>query len=159
MSDALRVIVVDDHPLFRGGVVGSLSETADIVVVGEASDAGGALRLAQQHLPDVALLDVNMPGGGIRAATDIATAAPATKIVMLTVSEDETDLLAAMKAGARGYVLKGVSARELADVIRSVQAGEVYVAPALAWSLLREMSQPRKTDPLADLTAREREVL
>ena len=74
MSDALRVIVVDDHPLFRGGVVGSLSETADIVVAGEASDAGGALRLAQQHLPDVALLDVNMPGGGIRAYFSGATA-------------------------------------------------------------------------------------
>lgn len=159
MTDRIRVIVADDHPLFREGVVRSLSATSDLEVVGEASDAAGALRLAQQQLPDVALLDVAMPGGGIRAAQDIATAAPATRIVMLTVSEDEDDLLAAMKAGARGYSLKGVSADELAQVVRSVHAGDVYVAPSLAWGVLREMSKPRVADPLADLTAREREVL
>ena len=78
---------------------------------------------------------------------------------MLTVSEDEDDLLAAMKAGARGYVLKGVSARELANVVRSVSAGEVYVAPSLAFGLLREMSKPKVADPVADLSQRERQVL
>lgn len=100
-----------------------------------------------------------MHGGGIRAAADIATAAPATRIVMLTASEDEDDLIAAMKAGAKGYVLKGVWARELTGVIRSVHAGDVYVAPALAWDLLPEMSEPRQKDPLSELTPREREVL
>ncbi len=159
MTDRIRVIVADDHPLFREGVVRSLDAASDLEVVGQASDAAGALRLAQQLLPDVALLDVTMPGGGIRAASDISTAAPATKIVMLTVSEDEDDLLAAMKAGARGYSLKGVSAEELATVVRSVHAGDVYVAPSLAWGVLREMSRPRVADPLAELTAREREVL
>ena len=159
MTDPIRVVVADDHPLFRDGVVSSLRASEDIVVVGEAADASSAVGLVQQHLPDVVLLDIAMPGGGIRAAADIAVAAPATKIVMLTVSEDEDDLLAAMKAGAKGYVLKGVSARELAGVIRSVQAGDVYVAPALAFDLLREMSQPRQKDPLAELTTREREVL
>jgi len=99
-----------------------------------------------------------MPGGGIAAARDITSACPATRVVMLTVSEDEDDLLAAMKAGASGYVLKGAGATELIGVIRSVHAGQVYVAPALAWGLLREMSKPR-TSPLDELTAREREVL
>jgi DNA-binding NarL/FixJ family response regulator len=128
-------------------------------VVGDAADAASALALVQQHLPDVVLLDITMPGGGIRAAADIATSAPATKIVMLTASEHEDDLLAAMKAGAKGYVLKGASARELIGVIRSVHGGDVYVAPALAWDLLRDMSQSRQKDPLAELTTREREVL
>jgi DNA-binding NarL/FixJ family response regulator len=155
----MRLVVADDHPLFRDGVVSSLRAVEDIVVVGEADDASSALAMVQQHLPDIALLDIAMPGGGIRAAADITAAAPATKIVMLTVSEDDDDLLAAMKAGAKGYVLKGVSARELVAVIRAVHAGEVYVAPALAWGLLREMSEPRRHDPLADLTVREREVL
>lgn len=159
MTDRIRVIVADDHPLFREGVVSSLAAISDIEVVGQARDGAGALRLAQQQLPDVALIDVTMPGGGIKAAFDIGTAAPATKIIMLTVSEDEDDLLAAMKAGAKGYTLKGVSAEELAHVVRSVNAGEVYVAPGLAWGVLREMSNPRVSDPLAELTAREREVL
>ena len=99
-----------------------------------------------------------MPGGGLNAARDITAACPATRVVMLTVSEDEDDILAAMKAGASGYVLKGAGADEVAAVIRQVAAGEVYVAPALAWGLLREMSRPR-TSPLDELTPREREVL
>jgi two-component system nitrate/nitrite response regulator NarL len=156
--DTLRVVVADDHPLFRAGVVASLREAPGLEVVGEAGDAAGALALAREHLPDVAVLDVAMPGGGLNAARDITAAFPATRVVMLTVSEDEDDILAAMKAGASGYILKGSDADELAAVIRQVAAGEVYVAPALAWGLLREMSRPRST-PLDELTPREREVL
>lgn len=159
MTDRIRVIVADDHPLFRDGVVRSLAAMSDMEVVGQASDAAAAVRLAQEQLPDIAILDVTMPGGGIHAAFDIGTAAPATKVIMLTVSEDEDDLLAAMKAGAKGYTLKGVSAEELAHVVRAVNNGEVYVAPGLAWGVLREMSVPRANDPLAELTVREREVL
>ena len=116
-------------------------------------------RLAREHLPDVVLLDIAMPGGGLNAARDIAAACPATRVVMLTVSEDEDDLLAAMKAGASGYVLKGAGASELIGVIRSVNAGEVYVAPALAWGLLREMSKPRDRLRSTSSRPREREVL
>ena len=143
--------------MFRAGVVATLRESPTSWSWARPTDAGRAIALARQHLPDAVLLDVTMPGGGLRAARDITTACPATRVVMLTASADEDDLLAAMKAGASGYVLKGAGAR--ADgVIRSVCAGEVYVAPTLAWSLLREMSSPR-TSPLDELTAREREVL
>jgi DNA-binding NarL/FixJ family response regulator len=159
MADLIRVIVADDHPLFRDGVVSSLRATPDLIVEGEASSADEAVQLAREHLPDVALLDITMPGGGLNAARDIATACPATRIVMLTVSEDEDDLLAALKAGASGYVLKGVSARELAAIVRQVHRGEAYVTPPLAAQMLREMSRPRRADPLDELTPREREVL
>jgi DNA-binding NarL/FixJ family response regulator len=159
VTEPIRVVVADDHPLFREGVITSLQSVPDIVVVGQAADADEALRVVREELPDVALLDVTMPGSGIDAARKIAVACPATRIVMLTVSEDEDDLLAAMKAGASGYVLKGVSARDLASVVRSVSSGDVYVAPSLAFGLLREMSSPRPSDPLAELSARERQVL
>jgi len=158
MSEPIRVSVADDHPMFRAGVVASLQAEEDIEVVGAAGDAGSALALAQSELPDVIVLDIAMPGGGLEAARMIAVSCPATRIVMLTVSEDEDDVLAAMKAGASGYVLKGAGGSELAAVIRSVHAGEVYVAPALAWGLLREMRSPRSS-PYDELTDREREVL
>jgi DNA-binding NarL/FixJ family response regulator len=158
MSELIRVAVADDHPMFRAGVVLSLREEEGIDVIGEAGDAAAALSLARSELPHVMILDIAMPGGGLEAASQIAAVCPATRIVMLTVSEDEDDLLAAMKAGASGYVLKGAGAGELASVIRSVHAGEVYVAPALAWGMLRELRTPR-TSPYDGLTEREREVL
>jgi DNA-binding NarL/FixJ family response regulator len=159
MADAIRVVVADDHPLFREGVITSLRTAHDIEVVGQAADADGAVRVVREQVPDLALIDVTMPGGGLEAARKIATACPATRIVMLTVSEDEDDLLAAMKAGASGYVLKGVASHELLAIVRAVSGGEVYVAPTLAFALLREMSKPRQADPLADLSTRERQVL
>lgn len=160
MSEPVRVLVVDDHPLFREGVAHSLTGEPDVALVGQAASGEEALRLARDLLPDVLLLDITMPGkGGIAAAVEIATACPAVKIVMLTVSEDEDDLLAAFKAGARGYVLKGVSARELANVVRAVAGGEVYVSPSLAAGMLVELTHGRPPDPLSELTKREREIL
>jgi two-component system, NarL family, nitrate/nitrite response regulator NarL len=155
----IRVVVADDHPLFREGVISSLAADAEVLVVGEAADAEGAYRLACEQQPDIVLLDVSMPGDGLRAASRIATACPSTRVVMLTVSEDEDDLMAAMKAGASGYVLKGVSARELSTVIRSVHAGQRYVPPGLAFGVLRDLSQPASMNPLSVLSPREREVL
>ncbi len=160
MSETIRVLLADDHPLFRDGVAHSLAGESDIALVGEAASGEEALRLARDLLPDVLLLDITMPGkGGLVAAAEIATACPATRIVMLTVSEHEDDLLAAFKAGARGYVLKGVSARELANVVRAVASGEVYVSPSLAAGMLVELTRSRPPDPLSELTEREREIL
>ncbi|MBI4083912.1 MAG: response regulator transcription factor [Candidatus Lambdaproteobacteria bacterium] len=161
MSDSIRVLIADDHPLFREGVAHSLASEPDFEVVGQVSGGEAALELARELVPDVVLLDITMPGqGGLVAAGRIAAACPATRIVMLTVSQHEDDLLEAFKAGARAYVLKGVSVRELFRVLRAVVAGEVYVAPSLAARILVEhthFSPP--PDPLDQLTEREREVL
>lgn len=160
MSDAIRVLIADDHPLFREGVAHSLAAEPDIALVGQAASGEEALSLARDLLPDVLLLDIAMPGkGGLAAAAELAAACPATKIIMLTVSEHEDDLLSAFKAGARGYVLKGVSARDLANVVRTVASGEVYVSPSLAAGMLVEMTRGRLPDPLNELTEREREIL
>jgi DNA-binding NarL/FixJ family response regulator len=160
VTEPVRVLIADDHPLFREGVAHSLAAEPDLTVVGQAASGEEALRLARDLLPDVALLDIAMPGsGGLAASSEIAIACPATKVVMLTVSEHEDDLLAAFKAGARGYVLKGVSARELANIIRAVANGEVYVSPSLAAGMLVELTRNRPPDPLNELTEREREIL
>ena len=165
MTDKLRVAIVDDHPLFREGVAGVLVDEPDIDIVGQGSSAAEAIHLATDLLPDIILLDITMPGGGVQAARQIAASCPFTKIVMLTASEDEEDVTAALKAGARAYILKGVPARELVHIIRSVWAGEVYVTPALAVSLLSEMTKPavaeppRPTGTFANLTERERQIL
>ena len=160
MSDPVRILVADDHPLFREGVVHSLTCEADFSIVGEAASGEEALRLARELLPDVVLLDIGMPGwDGLVTAEKITTACPATKIVMLTVVEDEDKLLAAFKAGARGYVLKGVSARELANVVRATAHGEVYVSPSLAAGMMVALTRGRPSDPLEELTERELEIL
>ena len=105
-------------------------------------------RLAERHAPDVLLLDLNIPGGGgIEAARAVVAAVPATRVIMLTASVDEDDLAAAMAAGARGYILKGVAARELVSIIRRVHGGEGYVAPSLAASLLAGLGGPRPSAP------------
>ena len=160
MKDPIRVLIADDHPLFREGVVNTLTQESDIEIVGQASSGSEALRLARDLLPDIALLDIAMPNkDGLTTAAEVATACPATHIIMLTVSEHEDDLMGAFKAGARGYVLKGVSGRELARVIRSVSSGDVYVSPALASELLLELSNPLPPDPLNALTEREKQIL
>lgn len=133
-------------------------------VVGEGSSAADAVNMARDHLPDVVLLDLNMPGGGLNAVREIATAAPVTRIIVLTVSEDDDDVVAALQAGARGYVLKGVGSTELIGVIKSVAAGEVYVTPALASGLLVGLTRgstgaSEQSNPLDELSDRERQIL
>ena len=157
MNTPLRVVVADDHPLYRDGVVGML-RTAGLVVVGEASSARDAARLVGELQPDLAVFDVTMPGGGIAAAIEAHALSPTTRFVMLTVSDDQDDLRAAIEAGASGYVLKGVAGRDLVAILRQVALGQRYVTSTLAWSALQRRSDP-PADPLASLTAREREVL
>jgi two-component system, NarL family, nitrate/nitrite response regulator NarL len=161
MSESIRILVADDHPLFREGVVHSLAPEADLAVVGQASSGEEALRMARELLPDVVLLDIGMQGwDGIETAQKIAIACPAARIMMLTVVEDEDKLLASFKAGARAYVLKGVSAHDLARVVRSVAQGEVYVTPSLAAGILLTLSRGHVAqDPLGELTERESEIL
>lgn len=164
MSDRIRIVLVDDHPLFREGVAYTLGAQEDMEVVAQGENRDEAARLAERHEPDVLLLDISIPGGGIEAARAIAAAHPAIRIIMLTASVDEDDLAAAMAAGARGYILKGVAARELVGIVRVVYAGEGYVAPSLAASLLAGMAAggrpaPPPSDPLDILTERERQIL
>lgn len=160
MNEVIEVLVVDDHPMFRQGVVHSLGQEPGFRVVGETANGEEALMLAQALLPTVVLLDISMPGwNGIVTAERIAMACPATVIVMLTSSEDKDKLLAALKAGARGYVLKGVSARELAQVLRAAVDGEVYVSPSIAAEMLVSLTQRKAPDPLQELTDRERTIL
>lgn len=163
--DKIRLVIIDDHPIFREGVVSILGSEADLEVVGQGINTEDALNLTRDLLPDVILLDVNMPGGGLNAAEMIATSFPVVKIIMLTGSADEDDVLAALKAGAHAYVLKGVAARELNGILHTVCAGEGYVTPSLAANLLSEMrSSPReqpstKVDMFDELTERERQIL
>jgi two-component system nitrate/nitrite response regulator NarL len=164
MSDKIQVVIVDDHPLFRDGVLQTLQAEPEFEVVGQATSAGEAIRLTRELLPDVILLDITIPGGGLNAALVIAAMSPVTKIIMLTASEAEEDVLAALKSGARGYILKGVSARELIKAVRDVHSGEAYVTPALAASLLSEMTGgplgPKPApNPLDELTEREHQIL
>ena len=159
----LRLVIVDDHVLFRDGLATILNAEADYDVVGQGGSAEDAIRLARELQPDLILLDLDMPGGGLEAARVIANEYPTTRIVVLTASEADDHLIAALKTGASAYILKGVAARELLRILRAVAAGESYVPPALAASLLIEMREPQaqkdQDSPLNELTRREREIL
>ena len=164
MSDKIHVVIADDHTLFREGLAGIIAGAEDFEVVGQAGTMEEAVQLARDLLPDIILLDIDMPGGGLEAARIVAEEFPVTRIVILTSSEEDDHLIRALKLGARAYVLKGVAARELIRILRAVQAGESYVPPMLAASLLLEMreahsQQKQSTSPLDELTARERQIL
>jgi DNA-binding NarL/FixJ family response regulator len=161
VSTPIRIAIVDDHPLFREGVARSLGEIGGFELVGEGASAEDAERLVRASTPDILLLDISMPGGGLNALAGILSAIPDQKIVMLTVSETNADVAQALKAGARGYVLKGVGSKALAEILRDVANGQSYVSPSLSARLLSDLLQPAgsKPDPLAQLTGREAEIL
>lgn len=160
----IRVVIADDHPLYREGVARSLSEAEGIEVVAEGQDADTAIELTERLRPDLVLLDLSMPGGGGLAALRriMAMAAPPA-VAMLTVSEEDDDVMQALKAGAKGYILKGVGSRELVAIVRDVAAGQSYVSPALAARILNAMrsggGSRRSMDPIEDLSHREEEIL
>jgi len=161
MMDSIHIVVADDHPLLRGGVVLSLQEHGGFTVVAQAGHADEAVAAVEAHMPDIVLLDVSMPGSGLAAAATISQRFPAVAIVMLTVSEADDDLLAALRAGARGYVLKGVGAQELVDVLQAVVQGGSYVSPALAARVLAAMQAQgaRDLSEAESLGPREQEIL
>ena len=164
--EPIRVLVVDDHALFRRGLQMVLEQEPDIEVVAEASDGAEAISKAAETLPDIVLMDVRMPRrGGIDACTSIHETVPSAKIIMLTISDEEADLYEAIKAGAMGYLLKEISIEEVAAAIRAVHGGQSLISPSMASKLLTEFaSMIKKTDdrqqvPTPRLTDREMEVL
>ena len=163
MSEKIRIAVVDDHPMFRDGVALTLASKPDLEVVGQGVSAEDAINLATELLPDIILLDVSMPGSGLEAARQISAACPVVKIVMLTVSEHDDDVLLALQSGARGYILKGVGGEELVNILRSIDEGTSYVSPNLAARLLVEVRaggrHGARDDPTSALTAREEQIL
>jgi DNA-binding NarL/FixJ family response regulator len=165
-GERLRVLVCDDHALFRRGLQMVLEQEADLELVGEASDGVEAVQKAQELMPDVVLMDVRMPKrSGIEAAGDIKDMLPHVKILMLTISDEEADLYEAIKAGASGYLLKEIPIDEVADAIRSGWAGQSRISPSMASKLLTEFAAMSKTAderpqmPAPKLTDREMEVL
>ncbi len=162
LPNHISLVLADDHPLFREGVARTLNEVPDFEVVGEAGNREEAVTLVQNKLPDIVLLDISMPGSGIEAARIISMTCPVVKIVMLTVSEHDEDVVSALQVGARGYILKGIGGKDLVQIIRSIYQGDSYVSPALAARLLVEMKSTDNIvdyDPISDLTAREEQIL
>ena len=164
--ERLRVMVADDHALFRRGLQMVLEAEPDIDLVGEASDGVEAVEKSQELMPDVILMDVRMPKrSGIEAASQIKDLLPHVKILMLTISDEEADLYDAIKAGASGYLLKEIPIEEVADAIRSVWAGQSRISPSMASKLLNEFAAMSKATgdrsqiPAPRLTDREMEVL
>ncbi len=162
MNDVIRIVLADDHPIYRDGLARTLADSGDIQVVGEASDGEAAVAVVFREQPHVVLLDISMPkGGGIGALARIMQMDAPPRVAMLTASEADEDLMQAIKLGAQGYILKGVGAGELVDLVRELAAGRSYVSPGLAGRLLVAMRR-RETvpaNPLDDLSKREEDIL
>src|SRR5438552_18878549 len=169
VPDPIRVLVVDDHALFRRGLEMVLAEEPDIELVGEASDGAEAVEKAGEALPDVVLMDIRMPkSSGIEACRAMKEVSPSAKIVMLTISDEEEDLFEAIRAGASGYLLKDIPLDEVAEAVRAVHGGQSLINPSMAGKLLTEFATLAKRDTEEEqvqhvappkLTDREMEVL
>ena len=164
--EPIRVLVADDHALFRRGLDMVLAQETDIVVVGEAGDGAEVVEKAADLLPDIVLMDIRMPRrSGIEACTAIKDVVPSARIIMLTISDEESDLYDAIKAGASGYLLKEISIEEVAVAIRAVAGGQSLISPAMASKLLSEFATMIRGDegrhqvPPPRLTERELDVL
>jgi two-component system nitrate/nitrite response regulator NarL len=163
MPPSINIVVIDDHPLLREGVSSTLQAADGFEVIGEGESYADALRLVHEAMPDIILLDISMPGGGVEAARDIHDALPAVKIIMLTASEDEKDVMSALQAGASAYILKGIGGRDLVDIVNKVSSGESFITPGLATNLLLNSYQQKPTEKqtslIDQLNHRERGIL
>ncbi len=164
MEGAIRVLIADDHPLFREGMRGRLERVTDVEVVGEASSGDEAVGRARELKPAVVLMDIKMPGvNGIEATRRILESNPHVGVVVLTMFEDDDSVFAAMRAGAKGYLLKDSGGREVLNAIRAVASGEAVFGPGVAeritgfFSAPRQAAAPRRA--FSELTEREEEVL
>jgi DNA-binding NarL/FixJ family response regulator len=157
----IRVLIADDHPLVRDGLKAALASLPDVEVVAEAATGQAAVREALLHRPDVVVMDLQMPDtNGVEATRELRRALPSAAVLVLTMFDDDDSVFAAMRAGARGYVLKGAEQQEIARAITAVAAGEAIFGPAVATRVLAYFtSPPRAATPFPELTAREREVL
>lgn len=163
-GEPIRVVVVDDHMLYRRGLEMVLGTEDDLLIVGEAANGVDAVETVAATRPEVVLMDIRMPGGdGIDACRRIRDLGLGARVIMITTSEDEKDLVAALRAGAKGYLLKDAPAEQIIDGIRAVCAGESLLSPALTSTLLAEFSAlvggETREDSRPPLTEREREVL
>lgn len=160
MAKAIRLVVADDHPIVRRGIVDTINEAHDMIVVGQGASADEAVDLTLKQQPDMVVLDVTMPGDGIEAARSIRDRCPSVRIAMLTVRDELSSVNAALQAGASGFLTKGTSGPDLIDVLRRIAKGERYVSPDLAARLLAGDLDDRRDDgPLtAELTERERQI-
>ena len=160
----IRVLVADDHPVVRSGLVGVLSSLGGFEVVAVAADGREAVREAVLHQPDVALMDLQMPhADGFTAIRELGRVAPDVRICVLTMYDDDDSLFAAMRAGAHGYLLKGAEQDDIVRAVRAIAAGEVIFGPGIAARVLDQLTSPPATGTPAatfpDLTARELQVL
>ena len=159
--DPLRVLIADDHPVFRNGMRALLASLPEMEVVGEATTGAEVIALAAAEQPEVIMMDLQMPGvGGIEATRRILNMSPHIRILVVTMFEDDESVFAALRAGARGYVLKGASPHEIVQAIAAVANGAAIFSPAIAQPVLDFFAAPRPTAPiLPELTDREREIL
>lgn len=162
----IRIVVADDHPVVRGGLVALLRSIPGLDVVGEATDGASAVEAAAEFGPDVILMDVRMPGmDGIEATRQIRDRTPKSRVLMLTMHDDDATVFTAMKAGARGYLLKEAEPDHIVRAVRGVVAGEAIFGPGVAARMLRYFSEPPTAitsavdDPFPELTDRERDIL
>ena len=159
---AIRVLVVDDHPIFRDGLMTALAGVEEIVVVGEAENGEQAVELTNEVRPDVVLMDLNMPGMGGIEATRLITSSSSAVVLVLTMQTDDESVFAAVRAGASGYVLKGADRRDVVRSVIAAAAGEALFGEAVARRMLGFLvagPQPPSAVPFPELTVREREIL